>query len=95
MHKFVSSCSIEADEREGALVLAVTVKFSADVIGFSSFGDSNDRMEFIEQLAIHLKEGSYEESSDALNKLLLEMVNLTASRQLILNNEEGIDTNFN
>ena len=39
---------MEVSEREGSLIIVLLVTFSAEVTGFSSFGDSNDRMEFIE-----------------------------------------------
>ena len=68
-------------------MIVLLVMFKPDVIGFSSFGDSNDRMEFIEQLAIHLKDGAYEESSDPIDRKIIEMVNLTAVRQLIVSDE--------
>ena len=71
---------MEVSEREGSLIIVLLVTFSTDVIGFTSFGDSNDRMEFIEQLATHLKEGAYEESSDPIDRKIVEMVNLTAVR---------------
>ena len=68
-HQYVESCRIEATEREGALIIVLSVKFTSDVTGYSSFGDSHDKIDFIEQLAMHLKE--YEESSDSADRMII------------------------
>ena len=38
-------------EQDDSLAIAVLVFFTPDVVGFRAFGESADRMEFIEQLA--------------------------------------------
>ena len=41
-----------------------------------------------------MKEGAYEESSDPIDRKIIEMVNLTAVRQLIISDEEALTNNF-
>ena len=50
-HKYVTDCQIQMYEQDDCLAIAVLVFLTPDVVGFRAFGESTDRMEFIEQLA--------------------------------------------
>jgi hypothetical protein len=60
------------------------VFMKADVIDFVTFGDAEDRVEFLEQVTMHLKECNFDDSKDHLRRKLNSMVNLIAPRKLIM-----------
>ena len=56
---------------------------------FLSFGVTDDQLGFIEALTEHLNDGKYEESGSKEMRKLMQMVNLTAPRLLILDTLKG------
>ena len=62
-----------------------------EVIDFMSFGEVEDKAEFVEQLTMHLKEANFEDSKDPIKRRIQNMVNLIAPRKLIMKSESDAD----
>ena len=59
------------------------VTFDAEVEGFKSMGETDDRVEFLEQVAAHLCKCQFEETKDPVDRRIGEMVNVVESRQIV------------
>jgi hypothetical protein len=74
---------------KGFYKIEVIVQFKDTVVDFLSFGVTDDQLGFIEALTEHLNDGKYEESGSKEMRKLMQMVNLTAPRLLILDTLKG------
>ena len=54
-----------------------------------SIGDAEDRVEFIEQLAVHLREAHFDTTKDPMERKISEMINLIEAQQVILSPGTG------
>jgi len=83
-HRFVNKCTLVADEYlDGFFNLQVTVIFNDDVLEFTTFGESQDQVGFLEALAEHIQQGRYEESAQKHNRMIMSMINLTSPRLIV------------
>ena len=72
-------------------MIKVAVELSAAVESLSSMVECEDRVEFIEQLAAHLKDGQYETSKDASDRRILQMTNVVEARQITMSPNQADD----
>lgn len=90
-HKYVANCAINegAQIDRGYMQIEIQVQFKEAVVDFLSFGVTDDKVGFLEALTEHINDGKYEESSSKEMRKLIQMVNLTAPRLLILDTLKG------
>ena len=56
----------------------------SEVMDFVAFGEVEDRVEFLEQLTMHIKECSFDDSDNQLARKTSSLINLISPRRLEL-----------
>ena len=60
----MESCRISEAKRLDIVDFTINVKMKPDVLEFVSFGDAEDRVYFLEQLTMHLRECDFDDTKD-------------------------------